>query len=151
VFLSELLQEAWLRREQTIDTLRADVDSSGYDLVLQCGTVCRYIQLKSCKLGASTKSQTLNVKLAQKPGGSVIWMFADTSTGSVELVYRFLGGAPSECLDLGDKIPRRATANADGVKPERHNMRTVGIGKFDKPVCVAGLFDKLFPSPTPNA
>jgi hypothetical protein len=37
LFLSELLQDAWLRRNQRIDVLRSDVDGAGYDLVA-CAT-----------------------------------------------------------------------------------------------------------------
>ena len=32
VFVSELLQEAWLGRGQTMEVLRSEVDAAGYDL-----------------------------------------------------------------------------------------------------------------------
>lgn len=145
VFLSEILQEAWLRRNLTVDVLRPDVDNAGYDLVLQCGKDCRYIQLRSSKRGARTGQQTLNVNLAQKLGGCVIWMFETGSSDSVDLEYRFLGGGPNDFPNLGDKTGKSTKANANGVKSERINTRTVKKNEFDEPVDIAGLFDKLFP------
>ena len=34
IFISEILQEAWVKRRQVIDVLRSEVDSSGYDFGL---------------------------------------------------------------------------------------------------------------------
>ena len=146
VFLSELLQEAWLRRHREIDILRCEVDSSGYDLVLQCGDTSRHIQLKSSRNGAKTARQTVNVKLADKPGGCIIWLIHDDSDGSVGLQYRFFGRGPKERLDLGDKVGKHSKGNAQGEKLSRPNTRVIGINKFDKPVRVDELFDKLFPN-----
>lgn len=49
VFVSELLQEAWLGRRQTMEVLRSEVDAAGYDLVLECGGTIRYVQLKGSR------------------------------------------------------------------------------------------------------
>lgn len=128
-----------------IDILRPDVDNSGYDLVLQCGAVSRYIQIKSSKKGAKTSQQTVNANLADKLGGCIIWMFQDDSCDSVNLTYRFFGGCPSEHPYLGNKTGKRNKGNAQGEKAARPDTRVVSKGRFDKPVCIAGLFDKLFP------
>ena len=145
MFLSDILEEAWFRRELTIEVLKPDVDNSGYDLALQCGKNFRYVQLKSSKQGASTKKQTLNAKLAQKRGGCAIWMFQDKSDSGVSLTYRFFGKSPNEHPDLGGKIGKHTKANAQGEKKERSNTRVVPKSRFDEPVGIADLFDKLFP------
>ena len=145
VFLSEILQEAWVRRHQTVDILRAEVDSSGYDLVLECAGIRRYIQLKSSRADAKTSRQTVNVKLAEKAGGCIIWLFDSDSDDSVKLEYGFFGGEPGKRLELGAKVGKHTKSTAQGVKTERPNTRVVNKGQFDKPVPVSKLFDKLFP------
>ena len=73
VFLSEIMQEAWVRRsETTIDLLRPDVDSAGFDLVPECNSLRRYIQLKSSRSEIKTARQTVNARLAEKPGGCIV-------------------------------------------------------------------------------
>lgn len=148
-FLTELLQEPW-RREQLIDILKPDVDRSGYDLVLQYKEICRYVQFKTSKEGAKTAQHNIDVKLAQNPGGCVIWMFQDDSASSAGR-YLFLGGGPNDRLELGDKIGKHTKANALGEKGERPAKRIVYKRQFDAAVSTAGLFDKLFPILTPNA
>jgi len=34
-FISELLQEAWFRYGKTVEVLRSEIDTSGYDLLLE--------------------------------------------------------------------------------------------------------------------
>ena len=147
VFLSELLQESWLRRERVVDILRPDVDRAGYDLVLECGGVSRYIQLKTSRLDAKTNRQTVNAKLADKLGGCVIWLFFDAKAGRVELEYRFFGGGPREKPNLGSKTGKHSKANAKGMKAERANTRQINRGDFVKLSGVGELIDKLFPEP----
>lgn len=45
IFISEVLQEAWLKYGRTIEVLRSGVDSSGYDLVLEYNSIVRHVQL----------------------------------------------------------------------------------------------------------
>ncbi len=145
VFLSEILREAWFNRQSTVDVMRAEVDNSGYDLALECGGTLRFIQLKSSRLGSKTSKQNVNIKLAEKRGGCIIWVFQDDSDDSVELQYRFYGGGPEDPPELGDTVGKHTKGNAQGEKRPRPNTRVIGIGKFDYPVKVNKLFDKLFP------
>ncbi len=135
VFLAELLQDAWLVRGRTVEVLRPDVDDSGYDLVLACGGVTRYIQLKS-----STKNITVNVRLEDKPGGCVILLVYKAVDCRADVKYRFFGKHPNTKLKLGDKKGTNTTTGK-----ERQNTRKINIGCFDKPTGVHKLFDKLFP------
>ena len=147
VFLSELLQEAWLgRRQQQIAVMRPDVDNAGYDLVLECAGEIRHIQLKSSRLDAKTSRQGVNASLGNIPGGCVIWLFHKNDDGRVKLEYQFFGGRPGEKPDLGDKVAVHTKANAQGVKTIRPNRRVLNKGQF-KPVGGVGeLIDTLFPA-----
>ena len=114
VFLSEVLQYAW-RRKQPVGILRAEVDRAGYDLVLECGAVTRYIQLKSSTAknskGRKPRPPDVNGELARKLGGCVVWIWLvnedEGAENHVNLEYRFLGKAPSEPPDLGSKKGKR--------------------------------------------
>ena len=155
IFIAELLQEAWLVRGQTTEVLRPEVDNAGYDLVLECGRIRRYIQLKGSRLDGKAKSKDVNPKLA----GCVVWneertrvvpdlggkqgvcaqnphfyelKLFDKLEGRATLQYRFFGKGPAEYLDLGGK---------QGVG----NARKIPIGRFEKCTDVVKLFDKLFP------
>lgn len=134
LFVSEILQEAWVKRRQVIEVLRSEIDASGYDIVLVCGSVMRHVQLKSSRLGASTASQKVNVALSEKPAGCVVWMQFEENqaTGRITLGYRFFGGGPHEALpELGGyKVARHTKANATGVKLERPRIREVPGREF---------------------
>ena len=42
-FISEILQEAYLRYGVIIEVLHSEIDCSGYDIVLECNGVIRHI------------------------------------------------------------------------------------------------------------
>ena len=64
VFVSEVLQEVWYRFGETAEVLRSEIDSSGYDVVLECNGYLRHIQLKATKTNAKASSQKVNIALA---------------------------------------------------------------------------------------
>ena len=145
VFLSEILKEAWFKRQLTVDILRAEVDSAGYDLVLECEGTSRYIQLKSSGSDAKTSRQTVNARLSDKPGGCIIWIFQDRLDGHHS--YRFFGGSPTEKPDLGTTVGKHSKGNSQGVKTERPNTRVIRKNDFGELLSVSELFDELFPIP----
>lgn len=155
VFVSELLQEAWLNRKpQMVEVLRSEVDSSGYDLVLECNGVVRHVQLKSSRDGAKTSRQNVNVKLAKKPCGCVVWLnFAEAGTPKrVKLSYLFFGGRPGEplCDDetlRGFQITKHTKGDATGHKAERPGSRVVPKSAFTKIASTRELLEKLFGCP----
>ena len=156
VFVSELLQEAWLNRHQTVEVLRSEVDASGYDMVLECSGVIRHVQLKSSRAGAKTSRQNVNVKLAEKPCGCVVWLiFAEGVTpGRVELSYRFFGGHPGEPLCSDEKlrtfkVAKHTKGDASGQKSDRPSIRVIPKRDFLPEIPgIAELMDRLFgPAP----
>lgn len=147
VFVSELLQEAWLNRHETVEVLRPEVDSSGYDLVLECNDVIRHVQLKSSRADSRTAQQTVNIKLAKKPSGCVVWLLfeKDTKSRRVKVDYLFFGSGPKEPLPLESfRVGKHTRANAKGHKSERPGTRIIPKGKFTKISGIAELMDRLF-------
>lgn len=142
IFLAELLQEAWLRHGKMIEVLRAEIDASGYDLVLECNGVLRHVQLKTSRVGGKTANQKISILLADKPGGCVVWMVRDEDTTScrIKLQYLFLGchagreklGGPEfKTLLQSCKTATHTKGDATGKKKDRPNIRVVPKGKFE--------------------
>lgn len=61
VFISEVLQEVWFRFGKVAEVLRAEVDASGYDIVLECNNVLRHVQLKTSKDGVKAERSAIRV------------------------------------------------------------------------------------------
>ena len=143
-FVGELLRNLWRRGRRDIEVLRAEVDRGGYDLVLHCNGVSRYVQLKSSHREAATARVTVNLKLAEKTSGCVIWILFDQET--LELgPFLWFGGKPGERVaDLGTKIAKHTKANSRGEKNERPGFRVVSRGSFTKFDSVAAVIEALF-------
>jgi len=158
VFVSELLQEAWLGHDQTVEVLRSEVDASGYDLVLECNGVVRHVQLKSSWAGARTKRQNVNVKLAEKPCGCVVWLVFEkdnTRAGRLKLDYLFFGEGPREPLCSDEtlrtlKVAKHAKGDATGYKAEKPGIRVVPKSAFTRIDSTRELLERLF-GPLPAA
>jgi len=105
-FISELLQEAWYRYGKAVEVLRSEIDSSGYDLLLECNGVIRYVELKTSGTEARRSFQSINTALAQKPSGCVVWLMRedDESKHRVNLKYLFFGDLPGKSQTLGSGI-----------------------------------------------
>ncbi len=149
IFIAEVLQEAWCRRRQVIEVLRSEVDDSGYDVVLVSGASTRHIQLKSSREGAKTAEQTINIRLAERPGGCVVWLFftEDRTAGKLRLRYEFFGGGPEQKLPLDErrhKVGKHTKANARGVFLERPMTRVIPRRDFVRLDGTAALLAKLF-------
>ncbi len=145
LFMADLMQTAWLHGHLMIEVLRCEADIHGYDLVLGCMDVVRHVQLKSSTDTAKAGYQKVNMRLAEKPAGCVVWvkMKELPDLGRIELSYSFFGGGPNEKLPIINKhkVAKHAKANADGVKSERPNIRKVLRSEF-KPV-IGGMTDLL--------
>lgn len=148
VFIAEVLQRAWYSFGATVEVLRSEVDAYGYDLVLCCNDVIRHVQLKNSKHDAKTKVQKVNVALAKKPGGCVVWIFRDdrSGVGRMDLSYRFFGPKAGETpLSLaGFKVARHTKGNAEGFKANREAIRLVPITKFSEVIDIGELVKMLF-------
>lgn len=148
VFISEILQESWFGFGKIVEVLRSEVDASGYDLVLECSGIIRHVQLKTSGPKARVASQKVNIRLAEKPGGCVVWVVRHRKEGELRmnLSYRFFGGRSGEPLPALDAfaVAKHTKANAQGVKKERANIRVVPKRHFEVVDTTKALLGKLF-------
>jgi hypothetical protein len=148
-FISAVLQEAW-RRQMVIEVLRPEVDA-GVDVVFECGTVVRHVQLKSTRAGAKVARYNVNTSLAAKPSGAVVLIEFQDEAGQLLLKYRFFGGAPGEPLSLnGFNAAKQSRGNAKGVKLEWPGHRVVPAGQFKRVSDITALVDLLFGRRNPS-
>src|SRR3954471_7012644 len=74
LFLGELLRCLWARGFRAIELLHAEVDAAGYDILIECNGIARHVQVKSSHNAAKTNRVPVNVALASKPSGCVVWI-----------------------------------------------------------------------------
>jgi hypothetical protein len=130
IFIGELLQCLWHLKRRDVEVLRAEIDASGYDLVLECNGVLRHVQFKSSHKDASTRDVTVHVNLESKPSGCVIWIIFDANTLQLG-PFLWFGALPGQRLPaLGERVARHAKADSTGTKAPRPNLRVVAKAKF---------------------
>jgi hypothetical protein len=149
VFIGELMSELWRRGLTDIEVLRSEVDSHGYDLVVEASGVIRHIQLKALRKGGKRDRVTLSTRLAGKPSGCVVWMVYHP--GTLQLgPFLWFGQRPGKKLDgLGDTIARHSKANTLGEKTLRQGHRVIRKSAFKEIGDMASLADVLFGARNP--
>lgn len=147
VFISEILQETWFRFGQKVEVLRAEIDASGYDIVLESNNVLRHIQLKTSIVNSSKTSIDINIKLGEKPSGCVIWIeWAVNEQQRIEVKYLFFGSSPGIALPniFNHKVGKHSKANSEGEKTKRPSIRTIKKSEFSKVNDITKLVYVLF-------
>lgn len=151
LFLAELMRTLWRAGHRDIEILRSDVDNAGYDLVVGCSGVLRHIQLKSSYAGAKTSEVRINVNLAQKPSGCIIWISFDPQRMDLG-PFRWFGAAPGAPIpDMGDRTGRHTKGNQSGHKAERPNIRRLRKGLFTELASMDAVAQTLFGASTAMA
>ena len=144
-FVGEILRNLWRAGIYEVDVLRAETDASGYDIVLEVGSITRHIQLKSSAITSSTSTQKVNLALGNKPSGCALWLLFNAST--LELgPFLWFGGLPGEPFPdiTGFRVAKHTKGNSEGVKAERKNIRVIPKGKFAKVDSMSGVIEMLF-------
>ena len=132
IFLSELSKALLLDLNVPFEVLRSEFDANGYDIVVEARGIIRHVQLKVTRIGGKRRNVDINLALAEKPSGCVVWMMADPETLTIGPFY-WLGAAPGVPLTTIDgRITRHSKGNASGEKTERRALRNVAMGKFQK-------------------
>jgi hypothetical protein len=148
VFIAEILQEVWYRHGKTTEVLRSEVDASGFDLVLECQNIMRHVQLKTSGINSKTTTQKVNIALAQKASGCVIWLLRheDSVTHRMNLKYLFFGARPGEPLPSldGFKVGKHTKVSKAGIKGERPFIRVVPKRHFELLPSITELVQRLF-------
>lgn len=145
LFAGEIMKRLWLRGDWRLEVLKPQVDDSGYDIVLEANGVVRHVQLKASFTGSTIRDAKVNALLAAKPSGCVVFMWFDQKTLDLG-PFAFFGGAPGEKLPdiTGMKIGRHTKGNAQGVKAERPNIRTVPLSQFEELRDIDDVVERLF-------
>lgn len=142
--LFELMRHAWKHDEATLEVSQPAIDNSGHDLVLEARGVTRHVQLKTSWVTARADSQNVQLGLASKPSGCVLWMLVDENCMECSS-YLFFGAGPGEPLpSIADfKVAKHARANKTG-KSERPNVREVRRSRFSILTGIPHLYETLF-------
>jgi hypothetical protein len=149
LFVGEIMKYCWQNNLPRIEMLKSQVDNSGYDVVLESRSVLRHVQLKTSFVGAATPRVPINIELANKPSGCVVWTFFDQATLEFSQ-FLWLGNAPGEKLTIlsNYKIATHNKRNAQGVKTERINIRYIPKSAFAVITSIGELVERLFGVPT---
>ncbi len=128
--------------------LHSEVDAFGYDVVFDCNGVVRHVQLKTSKCNAKTRKQKVNIALAEKPSGCVVWILRheDQGTRRMKLTYMFFGGEAGQPLPSLDdfNVANHTKGNAQGIKEKRKAIRVIPRSKFRPIPDIRGLVETLF-------
>lgn len=144
LFVGEVLRHLWLAGVPQVEVLHSEVDGAGYDLVLECQSTVRHVQLKAAKLGGRRANVGVNINLAAKPSGCVVWLYFDPKTLHLGPFFWF-GNDPGQPLpSLGDKVGKHTKGDASGHKAERLSIRVLPKGRFERVDTLAGLVGRLF-------
>jgi hypothetical protein len=150
------MTHAWFTYKKEVKIIRCEVDSSGYDLIVDCDSTFRYIQLKTSVLSSKRSYQKFNVSLLAQQNPCIIWIIYryDKKKNDLDFKYYFWGN------ELGKKKPNekayKATRQrtAGGKNGRLCNVRNIPKGQFSE-ANIFELFIKLFgavkPPPVPAA
>lgn len=150
VFTGAIMSHMWLHGMERIEILKPQVDNSGYDIVLEASGVVRHVQLKASHRQSATSRVNIHRMLGEKLSGCVIWILFDPA--NLELgPFLWFGGIPGERLpDLGSCPAATHTRHdAQGIRPERPNIRALPKRAFSSIDTIEELVDRLFRSGAP--
>jgi len=147
LFIGDLLRELWLAGTTDVEVLKSEVDGAGYDLVLEANGFVRHVQLKTSRLGAKRAGVDIQLKLAHKPGGCVIWLFFDPVTLKFSS-YLWFGGVPGRPLPPIShlRVVRHTKGNSKGFKADRPSLRQVPKRQFERLDSISEVVKRLFGS-----
>jgi hypothetical protein len=145
LFVGEVLRELWLSGISQVEVLRAETDAGGYDVVIECNSVVRHIQLKATKEKGKRTSVGVNVGLFKKPSGCVVWIYFNPETLRLG-PFLWFGDRPGRRLPMLPefKTGRHTKGDSKGYKAERPNVRIVPKRNFQPVNSDAQLLVRLF-------
>jgi hypothetical protein len=147
--IAQLSSLVWRRDPlAALEVFNAEVDSTGFDVVLSLGGAVRYVQLKQAHAGKVPASCSIRSSFAEIPGACLVLM--SHTADSLELThFRFFGGGPGQ--PMGDVRAFRTSKSAGrrssaGVRKTRENYKDVPRRAFEGPMTASALLERLFPS-----
>jgi hypothetical protein len=143
-FLAELSRSLLLDMKMPFEVLRSEFDAFGYDVVIEANRVMRHIQLKATTATGARAHVDVQVALAGKPGGCVVWIFVDPQTLRLG-PFLWFGGEPGRPLpSLGERAVRHTRGDAEGLKKVRAGLRRLPKGMFQKCQTIEELAKAMF-------
>lgn len=150
--VSDLAGEMWRRDPMApLHVFNAEVDDSGFDLVLGRGDQLRYIQVKQVhKLGRASKF-SVRLEFARLPGSCVVVVVHTEDTLEVDhfLFYGSSTREPMPSIDANRATVSPIRRGSDGKRKTRENYRDIPRRKFRGPLSTGQLLDALFNEPQP--
>lgn len=146
IFLAELSRSLLLDLRMPFEVLRSEFDAFGYDVVIEANGLMRHIQLKATIAAGTRAHVDVQLALAEKPGGCVVWIFVDPQTLSLG-PYFWFGSEPGRPLPpLGDRAVRHTRGDAGGIKKVRAGLRRLPKGSFVRFERIVDLATAMFSS-----
>ena len=145
-FLTELYSYLWsFNPTISLQVFTADVDDSGFDLLLTANQQIRHVQLKSSFVGSTTKKVRVRDSLFEQRGGYILGCHYSPETLRIT-GYSFLGFThDKESFDL-KLFPKARSigANAKGEKKLQDGVHMVPWTSFHQNLDIATVALCLF-------
>jgi hypothetical protein len=145
--VAKIAQELWTRDPWLdLQVFTSDVDDSGFDLVLGCKGVMRYIQIKQTHLQGRAVKYSLRLDFARMVGACAIVLVYQANTLEIDHCLYFGGDCGERLPSIEDHRVSQSPGRrgADGVRKVRENYRDVPRRAFLGPLSIGNLVDKLF-------
>ena len=149
--VTEIAEELWSRDHLLdLEVLKDVVGDSGFDLVIRYNGSKRYIQIKQTRLTCNPEQYSLWHDFSKTQGGCAVVLVHGAEQPGIEH-YLFFGGGSGDPLPpiLGfPKTQSPARRAVDAIRKVRENLFNVPRHKFQGPLGIPELVDRLFPKPT---
>lgn len=146
-FVALLAGALWKRDPRAALTIfNAEVDDSGFDLVLGCGSMLRYLQIKQTHLLGRVQKFSIRQDFSQMAGSCVVVIVFAEDTLTIDH-FQFYGGRVDEPMPTIDKrrpsvVPGRRTA--DGSRKVRDHYQDIPRSHFERIESPIELLEHLF-------
>jgi len=145
--IAKIAQELW-RRDPWLElqVFKADVDDAGFDLVLGCQGVMRFIQIKQTHLQGKAVKYSIRLDFARLKGACAVVLVYNAANLEIDHCL-FFGGTPGEPMPDIEANPVSISPGrrtADGERKERENYRDVPRRAFTGSQDMPELVNRLF-------
>jgi hypothetical protein len=146
--VAAVAQDLWHRDPWvSLQIFQAEVDNAGFDLVLGCAGVMRYIQVKQVHVKGAASKFSIRLDFSLLPGSCAVVVVHEAESLEIDH-FLFFGGHADEPMpsikhQRSTKVPGRR--NAVGERKVRLHYRDVPRKNFVGPLTAHDLVDRLFP------
>lgn len=148
--IAGLAAELWKRDPaQRLHIFKAEVDDSGFDLVLGIRNELRYIQVKQCHEQGKKRGFSIQTEFSRLPGSCAVLIVHAEDTLAIKH-FEFYGEVPGLPMPNIEHFPPTQSStrkDSEGNKRIREHYRDVPRTKFKerKLIGAGALLDALFP------